>query len=162
MLPSVLQFASSEQADQVYMACGKIAISWGPVEQAMESLIILLRSRQRAPHDIQFPASFSKKSDELKVRTKVVPQDDIRPKMSNLLARAKELHNFRNIIVHGHCQGTMLDGKILFHVSALKEGVSCRPKTILLDDINSSVDSMAEIAAALSGLFNEIRVIYDT
>ena len=36
-------FASDEEASRAYIACGKLALNWGPVELAIEGFLIFLR-----------------------------------------------------------------------------------------------------------------------
>ena len=63
-----------ESANKAYIACGKVAMFWGPVEMAVELIVVMLRNRQHAPVKdyafVDFPVSFGKKKDEIKQRLK--------------------------------------------------------------------------------------------
>jgi hypothetical protein len=110
-------FASDEEAARVYTVCGKIAISWGPVEMGVEGLLILARRHRNMSH-APFPYSFKKKVTILKSLlrddARLVPAlDFIRP----TLGRALTLHHLRSWVVHSICQGTNLSGDVMFGMS---------------------------------------------
>ena len=108
-------FASEEEAIRAYIACGKIALNWGPVELAIESFIILLRQRHRAAAGDEFPLNFIRKVKAAKHLLKLDPANsDVLDLVRPLFGRAKELHKIRVDIVHCICQGTDLNGVMMF------------------------------------------------
>ena len=80
-----------ESANKAYIACGKVAMFWGPVELAVELIVVMLRNRQKAPTRsgafIDFPVSFERKKREIKDRLKDDKAlfGDIREPVSRLL-----------------------------------------------------------------------------
>ena len=94
-----------ESANKAYIACGKVAMFWGPVEMAVELIVVMLRNRQHAPVKdyafVDFPVSFGKKKDEIKQRLKDDKAlfGDIRTPVSKLLTEAADIHSRRFVLV---------------------------------------------------------------
>ena len=151
-------FASEEEAIRAYIACGKIALNWGPVELAIESFVILLRHRHRAVVVEEFPLIFSRKAKAVKHLLKLDPANsDILDLVRPLLGRAKELHKIRVDIVHCICQGTDLNGVMMFGKSDQKRGVSYTETRYTISQIDGAADEMRSVRAALEPLFTTLR-----
>lgn len=152
-------FRSKEEETRSYVVCGEIAVNWGPVEQAIESILILLRTIQRDARDTPFPVSLSRKISELKQRIKSdrVPAD-VRVDLTRLMPRVKTIHQTRTIVVHGICQGTNLKGEIMFGVSRLNDGISYTPRALTHAKLQRDADDMALLARDLISAFTQIRM----
>ena len=162
MRPHLPIFRDEDEANAAYIACGKLAIYWGHVELAMESIILILRNRQRAPvvgrAFVDFPVSFSKKKREIKARMKSDPLfADQRNQTSATLANATAAHEVRVIVMHSICQGTNLKGDLMFGHSDQKRGVSYTPKTLSLKRINAASDLMLALQVDLAAMFSEMQ-----
>jgi hypothetical protein len=151
-------FASDDEATRAYIACGKIALNWGPIELAIEGFVILLRHRHRALVSDEMPLIFSRKVKSAKALLKLDPANaDILDAIRPLLGRAKELHAIRVDVVHCLCQGTNLDGEMMFGKSDQKRGVAYTETRHTIAQIESAADDMRSLRAALEPLFTTLR-----
>jgi hypothetical protein len=152
-----------ESANEAYIACGKIATSWGPVELSVELIILMLRNRQKAPvvgHAfVDFPVSFSKKANEIKDRLKDDDAlfGDLRPRASRLLGEAAQIHQRRTIVCHSYCQGFTLRGDLQFTRSDQKRGVSATSVCLSLKQLETDFNRMRTLSGDLDQIAFEIR-----
>jgi hypothetical protein len=153
----------TDAANEAYIIAGKVAIWWGPVELAIELIILMLRNRQKAPvrdHAfIDFPVSFAKKANEIKDRLKV---DDalfgnIRPRVSALLGDATSIHKRRTIVCHSRCQGFSVNGHLHFMRSDQKRGVSGTSEYIAPKQLEADVKRMWSLADDFEKIALDIR-----
>ena len=151
-------FASEEEATRAYIACGKVALNWGPVELAIESFVILLRHRHRATASSEFPLIFSRKVKTAKHLLKLDPANaDLLDLARPLFGRAKELHALRVDVVHCICQGTDLNGTMIFGRSDQKRGVSYTETRHSIAQIETSADEMCSLQDSLRAIFSTLR-----
>ena len=151
-------FSSENEAHRAYIACGKIALNWGPIELAIEGFVILLRHRHRATVTNKMPLTFSRKVKDAKYLLKLNPANgDILDLIRPLLGRAKELHAIRVDIVHCICQGTDLNGHMIFGKSDQKRGVAYTETRYTIVQIESAAADMRSVRAALEPLFTTLR-----
>ncbi len=158
----VPRFKNEAEAQAAYVAFGKIAVYWGPVEIGFESILLSLRHwrghPQMGPVSVDFPVSFSKKTREIRDLLKADSRwTELREKVSAMIHEANTLHDIRTLVVHGCCEGSNIDGNIAFSVSAQKEGVLARPKQISLDRLNDSAERMAALASKMGPLWHDIE-----
>jgi hypothetical protein len=151
-------FGSDYDEQRAYAACGKIAISWGPIELAVEGLVVLMRNCQDPNMKWEFPVSYSRKVRELKERLKADPRflgfrDAIRP----LLVEAGGLHEFRAIIVHSICQGQGIDGTLTFGMSDQRRGVAYTAKHYSIDEIEAKAQAMRTLREKLDEVYTSLR-----
>ena len=151
-------FASEEEATRAYIACGKVALNWGPVELAVESFVILLRHRHRDVEVDEFPLIFSRKVKAAKRLLKLnVANSDLLDLARPLFGRAKELHSIRVDVVHSLCQGTDLNGVMRFGKSDQKRGVSYTEARHTIAQINDAADEMRSVRASIDAIFSTLR-----
>lgn len=147
-------FASDEEAQRAYIAFGRIAINWGPVENILEDMLILLRLRRGINRMKGFPSSFSAVSDELAKRWEA---EDLFAEhldaLKGLLGEVRDLHEIRVNVVHGTCQGTNLDGLVMFGKSKRREGWAYKARNFHFDEIEAAADRMIGIMADFQPLW---------
>ena len=152
-------FASEEEATRAYMACGKVALNWGPVELAIENFVILLRHLYRADVTEKFPLPFSQK---LKAAEKLLNLDTANREILDLVRplfdSAKELHKIRVDIVHSICQGTDLNGVLIFGKSDQKRRVSYTETRYTISQIDVAAEDMRSVRASLELAFSTLRM----
>ena len=152
------KFASGDEATRAYIACGKVALNWGPVELAIESFVIFLRHQNRATVTSEFPLIFSRKVKAAKHLLKIDPANaDLLDLARPLLGRAKELHALRVDVVHCVCQGTDQSGDMKFGRSDQKRGVSYMETRHSIAQIEAAADEMCSICVSLHGIFSTLR-----
>lgn len=156
------RFPSQAVAQAVYIACGRIAVNWGPVEIGFESILLSLRHWRGHPQDghisIDFPFSFSKKTKEIRDLLKADTRwDDLRERVSGMIHEANALHDIRGLVVHSCCEGTATNGNVRFQYSDQRDGVISRPKQISLERLNESADRMASLASMMTPLWQDIE-----
>jgi len=156
MLPHALQFASKDEEDRVYIACGRAAMNWGPLELSIESIMIRLRYKQHCDRNEPFPMSFNRKTEEIKKRLNAPRWVAFKPEATKLLSEAKTLHASRSIIVHGIFHGTSPGGYVMFGVSDHKNRKAYLPKNFSLEAISALSDDMARITSSLGALSSAI------
>ena len=151
------KFRSQEEEQRFYIAAGQIAVHWGPIELAIENHIIILRNKLgygivkgKKDWDRQFPVSFAKKLDELRLHLKskslLAPSNQyLRP----LLTRCSELHGIRGLVLHSICQGTNLKGKVIFGFSDQKRLLAYTQKEVTISllekDLSRNVGNAASV-----------------
>lgn len=93
------------------------------------------------------PNSFSKKRKDLKILLRKEPPlaDAFRP----LLTEATRVHDLRSKIVHSFCQGTNLQGNLIFGHSAPKKGWSYTELEIGIPAVEQLSEDMRELRRAL-------------
>jgi hypothetical protein len=157
-------FGDQGEANAAYIACGKLAVNWGPVELAMESIILRLRNRQRHPSVNNaypdFPKGFKRKKDEIKKRLRNDPiLSGLLVEMSAMLAEADRLHKARTTVVHSLCQGSNLNGDLMFGHSDHGAGVAFRPVTVKLSQVNTDAERMISLHGELIEMFHKIQTL---
>jgi hypothetical protein len=152
-----------EWANKAYIACGKVAMFWGPVELAVELIVVMLRNRQKAPVNghafVDFPVSFERKKKEIKDRLKDDKAlfGDIRMPVSRLLTEASEIHARRTIVCHSYCQGINLDGNLTFTRSEQNRGVSAAWKYLSFVQLEADFTRMKALPDEFHVIAAEIR-----
>ncbi|MCB1456483.1 MAG: hypothetical protein KDJ51_09805 [Nitratireductor sp.] len=152
------RFETQEEAIEAYIAIGMVATNWGPVEHAMESVMILVRFHQAECASNQFPVSFKKKSAEIKRRmndTRIA--ESIERRIRSLISDAALLHKIRTDVVHSRLQGKRLDGRIEFSKSDLNKGYSSAPTYYTAQELVAASEKMQTTAQGLIDCFNELR-----
>jgi hypothetical protein len=142
---------------QVYTVCGKIAIFWGPVELGIEGLLVRVRN-YRGLGNTPFPISFRKKVASLKKLMRDEPAlipvlDHVRP----LLGRAAELHHLRGWVVHSLCQGTDLDGGVVFGTSNQKIGYAYVSKVMTMAELEGAAAELRTMREAMDAAYLMLR-----
>lgn len=151
-------------ATKAYTTCGKVAIWLGPVELAIEVIVLMLRNRQKAPTQdyafVDFPVSFARKSDEIKDRLKkdAALFGEIRARTSKLLGEAAQIHRRRTIVCHSRCQGVNLRGELHFTRSDHKRGVSSGPEYLSFQQLDADVKRMRTLALEFEKIATDIRL----
>ena len=140
-------FASDEEADRAYIACGKVALNWGPIELHLEAAIVSMRYLLGVRRDEKLPVSFSKKSDELKLLLRGF--EPISDAYRLLLTEAKRVHGIRSKIVHSLCQGTNLEGELMFGHSSPKEGWGYTELKLTIPEVEKLAADMRELRESL-------------
>jgi hypothetical protein len=164
MLPHDPFHGDVESANRAYIACGKVAIWWGPVELAIEMILIMLRNRQKAPaigHAfVDFPVSLSRKTDEIKARLKDddALYRDLRQHTSSLLGEAAQIHARRTIVCHSLCQGINLKDELHFTRSNQKRGFSATSEYLTFKQLEKDVVRMRTLPPEFEKIATEIRV----
>lgn len=157
-------FASDAEATRTYVACGKAAIKWGPIELAIESLLIKLRQLQpNAAKKERFPLQFGRKIAHLRDLMKLDPEyEPIQAVIEPLLENAQRLHAIRTDIVHSLCQGTSIYGEIIFGKSDHRRKdrpVSYTETRYTINDIENAGDAMDQLQVALISQFIALRLL---
>jgi hypothetical protein len=151
-------FASDEEADRAYIACDRLALNWGPVELQIEGLLVLMRNRVREWPP--FPVSFSVKTSELKDRMKADARlADFVLRIHPLLVEAAELHAFRTKVVHAFCQGTNLNGELMFGRSDQKRGVAYTESRFPIRTVEKKADTLESLYQRLAPFYDELRML---
>ena len=153
-------FASKEEANRAYIACGKVALNWGPVELMIESFLIKLRNIHQATDIDLMPLGFGRKVKQTKVLMKLDPAhagllDLLRP----LLGKAKELHAIRTDVVHGICQGTDINGVLMFGKSEHKRGVAYTQTRYTLEQIEQAAEAMRQVQSEMEVIFGSLHTL---
>ena len=153
-------FNSEGEAARAYMACGKIALNWGPVELEIESFLIKLRHNHRATVTERMPLEFGRKVRALKDMMKLDPAhagllDLLRP----WLGKAKELHHIRTDVVHCICQGTDIDGVLIFGKSDQKRGVAYTETKYTVQALERASDEMRQVRWEMEPIFQSLRTL---
>ena len=151
-------FLSDEAEQRTYIACGKVAVRWGPIELLIEFMLVNLRHRQR-PVERGFPISFSRKTEELKDRLKEAGLNDTADALRPLISRAKMLHQIRTNIVHSYFQGQRLDGRLMFGRSDQSRGIAYTEKgsDYLVDDVEKAALDMVILHDELEPIALSVR-----
>ncbi|MDO8352195.1 MAG: hypothetical protein Q7T14_01925 [Aestuariivirga sp.] len=157
-------FRSPEESTQMYVLCGRIALYWGPVELGIEGLLVRLRnnlkygiSKNSFLWSIPFPISFSRKVSEIKVHLKSSPKyAEIELELLPLLSRCKWIHDIRTHVVHSICQGTNLDGKLMFGRSDQNKGKSYTEKQFGPEELENVAIEMLHLVDKLNDMFNRL------
>lgn len=158
-------FSSDDEATPAYIACGKIALNWGPIELAIESLLIKLRQLQpKAAAKLWFPLPFGHKIDHLRDLMKLdAAYATIQAAVELLLVKAEALHTQRTDIVHSRCQGTNLSGEIIFgksdHRRKRVPPVSYTETQYTIEQIENAADEMLQLQTALISQFTALRTL---
>lgn len=147
-----------------YIACGKITTGWGPVELAIEMVIVILRNRQKAPVEnhafVDFPVSFSRKAREIRdrLRDDRAVFEDLRPHVVRLLAEATQIHARRDLICHSDFQGVTGEGgsELIFCHSEQKRGFSAVWKHLTFDQMEADFKRMPELADEFGKIARQI------
>lgn len=79
--------------------------------------------------------------------------DHLRP----LLGQCAELHQLRSWVVHSICQGTDLEGQVIFGMSAQKRGVSYTDRHIAFTELEAAAAKMRTMNGALEEAFQRLR-----
>ena len=138
------RFLSERDESQSYRAIARVALFWGPVELQLEGILTLLRARHKA--NGPFPASFSRKVDELKDRLKAEDAlSELRAFMRPNLSEAKRLHIIRVHVVHSYFQGQLGNGKLLFGRSENKAGVAYRESRYSIAELEAATCAMIAV-----------------
>lgn len=159
-------FGSEEEADRIYIICGRVAIYWGPVELAIEGILILLRNNLKVettdnsplwPKDNPFPISLSRKIAEIKLHlVSSAKFAAIEANLVPLLARCKWIHDIRTHVVHSVCQGTNIEGKIVFGRSDQNKGKAYTEKHFHPEELEKVATEMLHLVDKLNDLFNQL------
>ena len=152
-------FASNEEASRAYMACGMAVLNWGPIELDLEGFLIILRNMTKQDTDT-FPREFLRKLDEIKRLLRTDARfsgiaDDLRP----VLGRSKELHTIRTDVVHSICQGTNLEGFLIFGKSNQRKGIAYSETRHSILEIEAAAQEMRLLRERLEKPFQSLRAL---
>ncbi len=138
------EFQSQEDEKRGYRAIARVALYWGPVEFQVEGMLTLLRARHQSQGP--FPASFSRKVDELKDHLKAEEiLGEIHAFLRPHLSEAKRLHQIRGHIVHSYFQGQLSNGKLIFGRSELKNGIVYRQSRYSIPELEKATMEMMAV-----------------
>lgn len=151
-------FASDEQATRVYIACGKLALNWGPVELAIEGFLIFLRHLHKSKD--KMPRPFKITVGRVEELIKKEPQHILLAEaLAPLLEKAKNLHIIRTDIMQSICQGTNINDEIIFGKSDQKRGVAYTETRYSIAQLETAAEEMRSLRAAFEPVFTALRVM---
>lgn len=153
-------FNSDGEAAHAYIACGKVALNWGPVELTIERILIKLRAIHKTTLTEPMPLPFGRKVRAVKELVKLdSAHAGLAAMLSPLLGKAKELHAVRTDVVHSLCQGTDIDGVLVFGKSDQKRGVAYTEVRYAVAKIELAADEMRQLRAEMEDIFLALRTL---
>lgn len=153
-------FASEAEAARTYIACGRVALNWGPVEVGLEGILIRLRNRAGDSGEM-WPGGWERKIRDIKdaIKKDIPARNAIYATITPLITEAKRLHAIRSNVVHCLCQGTNINGELMLGKSDQRRGVAYTQTTYTLDMIEQAADQMCELRPALDGVFITLKLL---
>jgi hypothetical protein len=154
-----MNFPSEQEATRAYIACGKVALNWGPVELALENILVVLR-RRAGTSDKIWPNGWGHKIKDIKAALARDPSAKAATSgLTPLITSAKKLHELRSNVVHCLCQGSIASGELVFGSSDQRRGVAYTETKLTIAQIEAAADEMRVLREKIIDVLQRLRAL---